>query len=357
MPNIIKIGYSTKDPKGRAIELGTGSPYAYEVEYEILVEGPEKIEKKIHNILSFLREGKEWFLCEVSIAIKAIQQACEGEKVYFESFTTEKSIQNKYKDYRPENSKELPILNDSKKNPIHSKKVTSDENPKFIFEKISEINCDISNEQNQEEKYELAVKYDTGNGAKKNIKEAFKIFLELAEKNHYSSLLAIGKAYLTGRGTDKDTVLGLEALRKVADHGEIPEALYLFAYNVMSLDFETEDRKLISLRKKWCGQKSSMSFALHYLIMAKDMGYAPAIDELGTYYSMQNEFQQAFELYRSAAQKGYPKGMRHLADCYYNGYGCPPNIKLAEKWYRLAAEAKDYTAKKKIERWEWYSQF
>ena len=35
MPGIIKVGYSNKDPKERAAELGTGAPHPYKVEYEI----------------------------------------------------------------------------------------------------------------------------------------------------------------------------------------------------------------------------------------------------------------------------------------------------------------------------------
>jgi hypothetical protein len=32
MPNYIKVGFSTKDPASRAQELGTGSPFSYQVE-------------------------------------------------------------------------------------------------------------------------------------------------------------------------------------------------------------------------------------------------------------------------------------------------------------------------------------
>ena len=66
MPEIIKIGYSTKDPKLRAEELNhTGSPYPYIVEYEVLVEEPFQIEQKLHKALSNKHEGKEWFRCSV----------------------------------------------------------------------------------------------------------------------------------------------------------------------------------------------------------------------------------------------------------------------------------------------------
>jgi len=46
MPDILKIGYSTKDPSLRAKELaGTGSPHPFRVVFDILVEDPRKNRK------------------------------------------------------------------------------------------------------------------------------------------------------------------------------------------------------------------------------------------------------------------------------------------------------------------------
>lgn len=62
MPGLVKVGYSTKDPQLRAAELGgTGSPYPYEVEFDILVYEPREVEKCVHRALAEFREGKEWF--------------------------------------------------------------------------------------------------------------------------------------------------------------------------------------------------------------------------------------------------------------------------------------------------------
>jgi hypothetical protein len=75
MPGIIKIGYSTKDPKLRAEELNhTGSPHPYIVEYEMLIEKPFEIEQKIHKVLYNNHEGKEWFRCSIESAISAIKR-------------------------------------------------------------------------------------------------------------------------------------------------------------------------------------------------------------------------------------------------------------------------------------------
>lgn len=74
LPNLVKVGFSSKDPRLRAAELdNTGSPHPYEVEYEILVENPERLERAVHRALHSKREGKEWFRCSVEEAVLAIR--------------------------------------------------------------------------------------------------------------------------------------------------------------------------------------------------------------------------------------------------------------------------------------------
>ena len=77
MPGLCKVGFSTKDPVLRAKELGgggTGSPYPYIVIYDVLVENPMKVEQAVHRLLKDKREGKEWFRCSVSEAVRAVRE-------------------------------------------------------------------------------------------------------------------------------------------------------------------------------------------------------------------------------------------------------------------------------------------
>jgi hypothetical protein len=81
MPGIVKIGYSTKDPKLRAMELeGTGTPHPYEVKFEVLVYNPSEVERRAHRILKSFREGKEWYRCSLDQAITVIQKVA-GNKL------------------------------------------------------------------------------------------------------------------------------------------------------------------------------------------------------------------------------------------------------------------------------------
>lgn len=85
LSGLIKIGYSTKDPILRAIELGnTGVPHKYDLVYDALVINPHKIEKLVHESLKMHKEGKEWFRCSPYNAIECIKRV-SGKNFLLES--------------------------------------------------------------------------------------------------------------------------------------------------------------------------------------------------------------------------------------------------------------------------------
>ena len=78
MPNLVKVGFSTKDPELRAVELNnTGNPYPYEVAYDVLVNEPRDVEQIAHGLLKNkgVHENKEWFNCSIDTAVDAIKKA------------------------------------------------------------------------------------------------------------------------------------------------------------------------------------------------------------------------------------------------------------------------------------------
>lgn len=85
MPDLVKVGYSTKDPTMRAKELDhTGSPHSYRVEYDVLVQNPRDTERTVHAALADCREGKEWFRCPVQEAVGVIRRVV-GEGAILEN--------------------------------------------------------------------------------------------------------------------------------------------------------------------------------------------------------------------------------------------------------------------------------
>jgi hypothetical protein len=89
LEGLVKIGFSTKDPEGRARELSsdTGVPTPFTVEYEMLVENPHKCEQRIHELLDHKRvnQKREFFKCSVEDSIKSAKQSAESG-IIFEKF-------------------------------------------------------------------------------------------------------------------------------------------------------------------------------------------------------------------------------------------------------------------------------
>jgi hypothetical protein len=86
MPNLVKVGFSLKDPALRAQELeGTGTPHPFKVEYEALVNGPREVEQAVHTLLADRHERKEWFRCSPECAVDAIKNTIR-ERIIIEQF-------------------------------------------------------------------------------------------------------------------------------------------------------------------------------------------------------------------------------------------------------------------------------
>jgi hypothetical protein len=92
MPDLVKVGFTLKDPILRAAELdSTGSPIAPKVVYEVLIVSPRDVEQSVHAKLKPKHEGKEWFRCSADEAICAIRDtiAEHGKTILLESVTDE----------------------------------------------------------------------------------------------------------------------------------------------------------------------------------------------------------------------------------------------------------------------------
>lgn len=100
MPNLVKVGYSTKDPELRAEELHTtGVPHRFVVEYDVLVHEPRDIEQVAHNLLKNYHANKEWFNCSVETAIMEIRRAAAGKILLENNRFNRKSSEKKWSLY------------------------------------------------------------------------------------------------------------------------------------------------------------------------------------------------------------------------------------------------------------------
>ena len=82
MPDMIKIGYTAKDPFSRAhqISRGTGIPLGFEVEWAYKCFKGERIEQEVHKVFKKQRVNtqKEFFRVSLNEAKQVIEQI--GEK-------------------------------------------------------------------------------------------------------------------------------------------------------------------------------------------------------------------------------------------------------------------------------------
>lgn len=86
IPNLIKIGMTTRTPDERSSELSsTGVPGRWSVEYSIFVPNCEKIEKKVHKALKEFRlsEDREFFKVEICSAIEVIESHSKSMTEHF----------------------------------------------------------------------------------------------------------------------------------------------------------------------------------------------------------------------------------------------------------------------------------
>lgn len=103
MPDILKIGYTERDPRKRAYELyNTGVPTAYKVDYFIYVSHPYEVEQKVHSILKSVNVGKEWFKSSKKEAISSIEDAIKISKNEIQDFFVDWTKEFSYEFYENE---------------------------------------------------------------------------------------------------------------------------------------------------------------------------------------------------------------------------------------------------------------
>ena len=91
-PGLLKIGQTSKDPNVRRRELNsTGVPEDFVLEYRVLAEDYQRLEKEIHQKLKKyrLRTDKEFFEIAVEKAISILREVAgdriEYEKIFYVS--------------------------------------------------------------------------------------------------------------------------------------------------------------------------------------------------------------------------------------------------------------------------------
>lgn len=85
MPGLLKVGCTSHNPKKRASELyTTGVPTPFKVEYCIIINDYQLIERKTHLALKTHKFGKEFFKCDLVTCIRALKNVARENLPYKE---------------------------------------------------------------------------------------------------------------------------------------------------------------------------------------------------------------------------------------------------------------------------------
>ena len=175
-----------------------------------------------------------------------------------------------------------------------------------------------------------------------------------AEQGDVRAQNKLGMLYAEGRGVDEDHAEAVKWFRKAAEQG--------FAAAQFNMGFCYENGrgvyKDLTEAVKWYRKAAAQghSKAREYLsflenVFAAEKGDTEAQYKVGNYYFSRNNFSEAAEWYRKAAEQGHSKARTRLGDCYYNkgeyfynrGY-----YSEAVDWYRRAAELEHSGAEFKL---------
>ncbi|MFU2090234.1 GIY-YIG nuclease family protein [Avibacterium avium] len=148
MQNLLKIGYTDRDPFGRAKEISqaTGVPFDFVVDYQIYVSHPYEVEQKTHRQLSKYRvnNNREFFQCSYEDAIYAIKEVIslyekENDEFVFGSEVFYKFEKEKILDELDKKRRRLIKQKEIQRNQLLAEAEKKFKNDKFYLENSKKI--------------------------------------------------------------------------------------------------------------------------------------------------------------------------------------------------------------------------
>ena len=180
----------------------------------------------------------------------------------------------------------------------------------------------------------LGYLYHSGLGVSKDHSKAFKHF-SIASHSLSEALYQLSLYFKNGHGDIlPDSNMAFQYLKEAADHpNPFPSAandLGLY-YRSLAIKSKSDPSQYFSNAK----------MALQYFTIASQKGLPKALSNLGNCYEkgfgVPVDTHRAFELYLEAAKKFDSQGMFHLGFCYITGTGVKLDVKEGLRWYVKSA--------------------
>jgi TPR repeat protein len=181
---------------------------------------------------------------------------------------------------------------------------------------------------------ELGVRYAQGiNGLTRNDVKAVEFYRKAAVQGFASAETNLGDMYFFGRG-------GLDQSYRDA------MSWYLRSAQQNSADAQY---RLGYMYEKGLGVDSDVQRAVQLYRSAAEHGYPDAQNVMGVFYATGTEGvaqddKQALDWYRKAADQGFAHAEKNLGDMYFFGHGVDRDYKQALVWYGKAADQQEADA-------------
>ena len=168
-----------------------------------------------------------------------------------------------------------------------------------------------------------------------NYDSAFVYFTRAAEEGEREAMTFLGIAYLSGEGTERDSVLGMHWLSQAAKKKRDPRGM-----NALASVYENDER--MNGRYYWARQ---------WYTKAAELGYAEAMRNLARLYrkglviersdsaAIARSDSVALEWYRRAVGAGSVDALADIGWMYEEGLAGRRDENEAIRWYRQAAAA------------------
>lgn len=195
-------------------------------------------------------------------------------------------------------------------------------------QKSQEVLLEEASEDDANAIFELAWRADR----QSNATEAFRLFLQAAEKGHASAQNIVAGKYINGRGVAQNIPEGLKWLKKAVDAGQPSALSQLAACYALGRFVEQDGKKAVELAEKAIEAGDYNGYFTIGYIHEKGIGGVKA------------DYGDAFSYYIKGAEKQDPACEKMVGLSYYYGDGVEKDETKGITWLKLAVQHGDSEA-------------
>ena len=202
-----------------------------------------------------------------------------------------------------------------------------------------------------------------GDGVPKDQKRAIDLLTKAANKGGEAAAASLGSMHIKGQGTNKNIQLGLKILERAARAGNEPAERAL-GTELIALGQKERGFKWLKKGSDRSDPYSMVLYATNLLKsnptpaqsqeaielmkLAASKGYQYAIYSLGYHYEtgvgVKKSSEDAFVWYYKGANLNNKNSIKRIGYLYYNGTGVSQDYKKAIKWFQRAADLGDISS-------------